>query len=431
MIKAIVGLFILMPSVMIGLSAHEPMGDAEKKDLLADVNRLHEVCRQETSALWGVNICGEILFVDTRTRKATGFNVASAQPTNIILQMDWPADWPLSNTTRYWQKRQWAVITWPMTGNSTERLALMLHESYHRVQGIMKFSVGRVRSSDHLDDALARILIQTEARYLKEAIIAKTPELQFIAAVKALFAHQERLDASEAAAAAERYQMLYEGLAEYTGHYLARDKQNFIQFAAKRLEAFENEKEYSRSFAYYLAPAWGIILDIYKKDWQYDLNTPLNLADIFADIVENRRPEARIDQIKSDKPISASFKDIISREEDRQQKVLVVRQGLRARFIDQPVIVLPADTFQIDPRTETSLGQDGKVFEIMEISGEWGEMKAHQGAMIGPRPPWVYIELLKDKQGAPLLHNDRYNLTLEQDWVLVPHERGLTVKKKE
>ncbi len=77
-----------------------------------------------------------------------------------------PASIGLANTAIDWDGHKWTIILWPLPSDRNQRLALMLHESFHRIQDAIH-GQSREPSSRRLD---GRYYLQLEWRALTAAL---------------------------------------------------------------------------------------------------------------------------------------------------------------------------------------------------------------------------------------------------------------------
>ncbi len=418
-------------SFLLSFVASLPLLSAPDKARVAEeLNRVKAICDRAAEDLWDVDFCGHTLVVDGRTGEALTYDFSSRGTVSAddLSATQVPDGFPIANTTRYWRGRQWAVLVWPFQGDVAERMALILHESYHRTQGIMDFHPGYPASSPHLDDAPGRISLKLETQALAEALRAEGEAERLRHIKAALDFRAMRIDGDERAYRAERYQHLFEGLAEYTGRKLVQRPEVLESHLADRMMRLANISEFDRNYAYFTGPAWGALLDDLAPGWRAALDGKLDLADVMAEAIAYTPTAPRADEVEREGR-DYGVVEIRETELARQAEVDVVRAGFRKRFVDGRVLVLTADSFTMDPRTEVSLGRDGRIFGVMQLEGRWGNLRAWDGAMMGPRPPFIYVEAIEE-DGELQLSNDHWQLELNPGYAIVPHERGYAIERK-
>ena len=102
----------------------------------------HALCAADDGKLWGVSLCGPIMFVDAPSRSI----VASEGDANGVLAAKegafvgvLPANQNVANTAVEWSGVRWTQMLWPIPPDERLRATLMAHELFHRVQSQLGF----------------------------------------------------------------------------------------------------------------------------------------------------------------------------------------------------------------------------------------------------------------------------------------------------
>jgi hypothetical protein len=126
------------------------------------------ICQRDGGRLWGVSLCGPMVFADVRTR-----TLATNQPRPAG---EWPRSLGFANAPIEWGGSRWAAFMWDFTtslGDARTRGMLMLHELFHRIQpelGLITAG-GPARSGNaHLDTVEGRVWLRLEWRALALAL---------------------------------------------------------------------------------------------------------------------------------------------------------------------------------------------------------------------------------------------------------------------
>ena len=97
--------------------------------------------------LWGVQVYGPVMLIDAATRKV----IANQADEEGLLEKQgdvfvgkYPIDQPLANAPIKWAGVRWAMVLTSFLGDTeADRVALLGHESFHRVQlGLGLFAFG-------------------------------------------------------------------------------------------------------------------------------------------------------------------------------------------------------------------------------------------------------------------------------------------------
>ncbi len=122
------------------------------------------ICERDGGRLWGVSLCGPMVFADAQTR-----TLATNQPRPAG---DWPRVLGFTNAPLEWGGSRWAAYTWDFTTSLPDqrtRREFMLHELFHRIQpdlGLITLS----GQSAHLDTVEGRVWLRLEWRALSRAL---------------------------------------------------------------------------------------------------------------------------------------------------------------------------------------------------------------------------------------------------------------------
>jgi hypothetical protein len=137
----------------------ETAGSIELAQAAQYFREFDALCREDGGALWGVSFCGPILIVDPATRMAVGNRADTTgvlRPVGEVFAGPLPDELGIANTAVEWDGTRWTMlIWWSLGGDQSDRLRLMAHESFHRLQPDLGLDVfGEMNA--HLDTADGR-----------------------------------------------------------------------------------------------------------------------------------------------------------------------------------------------------------------------------------------------------------------------------------
>ena len=148
---------------------------AQAPDTAAAVSAVHDfeaACRRDHGALWGRTLCGPMLVAD----RGSGFAVASERPPEgIFEERDGvyvgriPDGMALANTSFDWSGHRWSSVRMPLPTDRFERLALLAHEAFHRIQPELGLE-GADAMNAHLDERNGRYWLRLELHALSTAL---------------------------------------------------------------------------------------------------------------------------------------------------------------------------------------------------------------------------------------------------------------------
>ncbi|MCA9767909.1 MAG: hypothetical protein KC485_03725, partial [Gemmatimonadetes bacterium] len=325
------------------------------------------VCQADDGALWGVSLCGPMVFADA----ATG-TIATNQP---------PPDAPrprilgYANAAWRWGDERWSTFVWAMVPDDPQRRRRMFaHELFHRVQPELDLFDPGAPPADHLDTMAGRIWIQLEWRALAAALRA-TGAARERAIADALAFRAARRAGDSTITAVERASELNEGLAQYTGTRLATTSPAAaIADAREQLDEVTEQSTFVRTFAYPSGTAYGLLLDASAPGWNRRFTKGDDLGAILAaaaGVSAATDLEAAV--------IRHGGAALRASEAARERARLARVDSLTARFVTGPVLVVPRGSgasFRTDG--VTPLPGVGTVVPHYRVSGPWGSLEAEQ-----------------------------------------------------
>jgi nucleotide-binding universal stress UspA family protein len=406
--------------------------DAPSLDTAAAVGALRDladVCRRDGGALWGAPLCGPTLLVEPRTRTV----VASAPDSGgALLRLvsdtgayagTLPRDVALANTSVRWGGQDWAMVLLPLPADRYERVKLLAHESFHRLQPSLGLG-GRDPVNAQLDERDGRAWFRLELRALERALRAPADSSRALARDALLFrARRNRLypGSDTLEAALERQ----EGLAEYTGARVALldagEPESRVAADLARAEA--SPRPYVRSFAYATGPALGLLLDRHDAGWRAAARSTPSLAARLAAAVGFRAPagtalEARARERARRYAGDSVFAAEAARDRERRARVA----EYRARLVDGPLLLLRQQGLGLsfDPGALFPLGALGTVYPTGTFSGPWGKLEVTSGgALLAGDFSRLAVPAPRDAAARPLA-GDGWRLELAPGWEVRP-----------
>ena len=387
-------------------------------------------CTQDGGKLWGMSLCGPVLFVDPATRAVVA-NQSDAE--GLLVKKDevflgrLPDRLPVANAYVNWGGVRWTMIIWPsLTPDRFQRVKLMMHESYHRIQNELKFSVHNA-ANDHLDSRDGRFWLQLEWRALRRALTSQgAARRQAVEDALTFRAYRRSLFAPTSAS--ERVLEINEGLAEYTGFRLsAKTNAELLDYLTRQIERAAENPTFVGSFAYSSGPAYGILLDTAAAGWRQGLTPQDDLGEL---LQRSLRIELSSDvRARAEKQAGQYGGEALrlaeaERETARQKRIAEYRK----RLVEGPTLLLSLTdkrTVSFNSTNIVPLEGVGTVYPTARVSDEWGILEISNGALMvreGGRITKVYVPSPADVK-TPSLKGDGWVLQLNPDWLVVPGQR--------
>ena len=425
-------------------------GTARAQDTAIDVSKAaqyFEEARRISTAdggrLWGVALYGPMMFVDPASREVVA-NQAGAGGELTQHGAVWTgkllAEIGLANTALQWAGVHWTMVMWPLPVYRRNREALMLHECFHRVQDQLGLP-GRDVVNSQLDTRDGRIWLQLEWRALERALADfEDGERRVAALTDALLFRAWRRSLFPGAAEKENALEMNEGLAEYTGQRLANPTLGELRAAAiVTLSEGPGRSSFGRSFAYISGPAYGALLDSAPGGgagaWRKGLKPDTDIG-----WLANRAYRVLLGSPTEAAAMSAARAydgdEVIARERERDARRQAVLASARARFVDGPVLILPAAKdiyYTFDPNSVTSIDEELTLYTPVNVTDEWGVLECEKGAVLVREKGKIVraqVPAPADPAARPV-KLDGCSLELHAGWTLAPGTRAgdLVVKR--
>ncbi|UKB85767.1 hypothetical protein LF887_09150 [Chryseobacterium sp. MEBOG06] len=295
-----------------------------------------KMASKKNTGLWNQDLYGPMILVASKTRTLfadepdTG---AQLKPNGNIYTGILPDNVNIANTAVGWSGKRWAMIMLPLPKNKADRINLLAHESFHRIQPSLGFVLNNVENN-HLDLKEGRIYLRLEAEALKKALQSSSEKEMQQHLTHALTFRKYRNILYTNSAETENLLELNEGLAEFTGIIASgRNKAETIVFFRKGIDGFLKNPTFVRSFAYHTTPVYGYLLYQKDRDWNKKVTAKTDLTDLFIkSIIIPADLKSSVNKISGHYNGSAITVEEINREE--KSKKLIAEY--KSRFIDNP-----------------------------------------------------------------------------------------------
>jgi hypothetical protein len=376
--------------------------------------------------LWHIKLYGPMLFVDEQTRIAYSNMPDSAgilKADDEIYKGILPKDVMVANTAINWQGKLWSVILWPLPQDHDERLNLVMHESFHRVQGQLGLPA-HSPTADHLSTMYGRIYFLLELQALKAAL-RKPVNHRNADLANALLFREKRRELFPQSFNNERLLEMNEGLAEYTGVMLGRANGSTRQHLYNIIEHAADHKSLIRSFPYITGPVYGYLLYEKKPEWTLSVDSNSSFPGIIATNYHINLLKNRLNKLTAERIDHYNGKAIISTEklkEEEHQKTVI---DYVDRFTKQPVLTIKLIKMNIgfNPNNLFDLGEYGTVYPTAQIKDVWGQLIVSENGVL--MKDWSVITLPAGEGisiKAQAIEGKGWKLTLNTGWVMVKND---------
>lgn len=365
-------------------------------------NELDEALKKEKGQLWNHSLEGPLMLVNRDTRiiiANENNNSGELEKRENLFVGKLPENVNIANTAFDWNGKRWTMVALPLPDIKQERLNLLIHESFHRIQPAIEFDSLSEIQSIHLDSKNGRIYLKLELEALKKALGSNEPEIHI---QNALIFRQYRYQNYPDSKKAENSLEINEGLAEYTGSILSQRKESDLtKHYISKIDWFFNMPTYVRSFAYFTIPVYGYFLQRTDKDWNLKITNNTNLTDFmisFWNVDSQVLSNNDILQLGKEYGIDS----IIENETQREIEIEELKSNYKKTFLSDSIVELRLENMNIgfNPSNIMPLDSLGTIYPNLRITDNWGILEVDScGALISTEWNKVtisYPELVTD-----------------------------------
>jgi hypothetical protein len=368
------------------------------------------LCERDAGRLWVVSLCGPLVIFDP----ATGtYATSRSEPAGPPPRFPGRADGPIE-----WGGLRWFALPWYLIQgfDDVTRQQGWLHGLFHRVQPELGLTTDD-GFNEHLDTVEGRISIQLEWRALRRALESSGSD-QAEAIADALAFRRERHRLFRGSADKERRDEIREGLATYTGIAAWANSPADARHAAA-LGLGGSEESFVGNFEAASGPAYGVLLDDLLPGWRRQVRSTSDLGDLLASAI-SRTPTTDVAAAATRYDGGALRAAEEAREQARQGRLTELRQ----RFVDGPVLTMPAaGSGTSDTRGSVGILGVGIVFfNNFTLSARWGRLNANNGVLRSADGNTLSVPVTVPLEGASL-RGDGWTATLNPGWVVRPAKR--------
>jgi hypothetical protein len=360
--------------------------------------------------LWGKDVYGPMILIDPQSRE---FFTNESDKAEIF-----PANMNIANTALDWKGKKWAMIMLPLPQNKYDRIGLLAHESFHRIQPALGFELNNVENN-HLDQREGRIYLRLELEALKKGAESTSEKEQQKHLVNALIFRKYRHGLYGGSAVSENLLELNEGIAEYTGLIISgRNKTQAASFLTNGIDDFFKNATFVRSFAYHTIPVYGYSLYNKDKNWNKKITAKMDLTDYFIKAFNIHIPVNLNDAVKK---ISDQYKGktIIEEETKREEKIKRLIAEYKLKFIEHPHFEIKFEKMNIsfDPRNIVPIENQGTVYPNIRVTDKWGILTVENGALMSSNWDKISISLPVKTEGKKI-SGDGWTLELTDEYII-------------
>ncbi len=309
----------------------------------------------------------------------------------------------------------------PLPTDPFQRLTLLAHESFHRIQPSLGLSASDAPDPS-LDTEAGRLWLRLELRALARALRSSGAIGRQSAADAMLFrTYRDRLCPGTDAMEADMEKQ--EGLAEYTGVFVAlRETGEDISREARIVETFEDSNSLARSFGYATGPALGLLLDRYAKGWRGRAASAPSLDSMLISALRVQSPHD-LERAVKERAALYGYSAVATAEQEREERHRAFLRDLTARFLEGPTLDFPAApemSRNFNPQNLVPFPPHGTYYPTGTFAANWGKLQVESGgALVAPDNRSVRVPAPTDPNARPI-RGAGWILQIAPGWTIRP-----------
>jgi hypothetical protein len=335
-----------------------------------------EICQRDGGRLWGISLCGPMVFADVRTRTLA---TNQSHPAG-----EWPRMLGFTNAPIEWGGSRWSAYMWDFTTSlptPRARREFMLHELFHRIQPDLKLIAPGSNASGqnaHLDTVEGRVWLRLEWRALAQALAQSGDDRKRAVGDATAFRLKRRSQFADAAES-ERAEEIREGLAQYTGTVVTAASDGEAAASAIEHLAGAEQQETFLQQAYAAGVAYAILLDAASPSWRRSVRSDSDLGQM---LMAALKITPAADAVQASARYGGA--DIRAAEQTRDEQRRARLLELRNRFVDGPGLLVPSGgSGSFNAVGATPIPGVGTVFVLpYRQRGDWGTLEATKGVLV-------------------------------------------------
>ena len=390
---------------------------------------LKETLGKDGGKLWNHKLDGPVLLInrDTRIIIANENDLqGNFQKHKNLFFGKFPENLNIGNGIQEWNGKLWAVAGLPLSEIREERMRLVIHELFHRIQPEIGFDSLTEDDNTHLDTKEGRILLKLELEALKKATLSNQPEEHIKNAL--LFRKYRHLLFPESSYS-ENSLEINEGIAEYTGTILCGlDNSGLLERYRSRIDQIYPMPTFVRSFPYCTMPVYGYFMREKKKEWNRNITNTTNLTTFMSDFFNVNQQNLNLDEIT----LAGKYYYLDSIrifEENRQHLQSIQINKYIIQFSGDSVLSIHLDGIEVayNMKNFVLLGTIGTVYQNIRIADDWGILEVDScGALVSSDWKNVIISYPKVITDT-LITGKGWKLKLNNHWELIKDGKKLKI----
>ncbi len=405
---------------------------AKAKEYFADVE---EICNRDNGALWGENLFGPVMYVDSRTRTIYANipdNEGLLREREGIYTGTLPRERAIANNVTEYGGVKYAMVPVIDKEDHYRMVTRTVHSLFHCYQDRhgMKPSTFSTR---HLNEKNARLYLKLEWKALTLAI--STPgEARHQAIRDALVFRGARRELFPDAIAEENKFENYEGLTTFTYMKLCTSGPEEMQRRVlEYLERIYNNYSYAWGYGFVHGALYGTLLNDREFDFRQIVTTDFDLGSATRELYEITLPDLCRD-VAGSLAFNYDIQSIRDEESEREAMINENNRRIVNTFQKNPVftITMESPNFSFEPEDIHYLDTLGTLYEKLRVSDNWGRLAVEKGgALLANDLRTLRVSAKEYQIEKNHISGNGWHIVLNDGWHATPQENGSFIIMKQ
>jgi hypothetical protein len=344
-----------------------------------------ETCNKDNGALWGENLYGPVMFVDSRTREVyanTPDKEGLLKARNGVYMGVLPKERIITNNVIDFGGIKYAMVPLPDTEDSYRIVTRSVHSLFHCYQERNNLKPSTF-STRHLNDKNARLYLKLEWKALTNAI-SSTNEARDQAIRDALVFRGARRELFPEAASDENKFENYEGLTTFTYIKLCNSTNDEIrQRILEYLNRVYQNSSYAMAYGFVHGALYATLLNDKGFDFKQIHQSDFDLGKATLEAYEVTLPEVCRD-VAGSLAMNYDIQAIRTEENEHEERINEYTRKIVSTYFEKPVmtITMQSPNFSFEPEDIDFLDTLGTLYEKLRISDNWGRLSVDKGGAL-------------------------------------------------
>jgi hypothetical protein len=394
---------------------------------------IEDICNRDSGKLWGKNLYGPIMFIERASRRIIANyadNEGLLKGKDGIYTGLYPKELLISNSSVKYGGSIYAMAPLPEENDDFRIKTRAIRSLFHLFQndeGIISSSF----NANNMDEKEARLWIKLEWKALRKAINSEG-EIRQLAIRDALIFRGSNRELYHKFADEETRFETYEGLATFTYTLLCTNSQEeFKTRLFENLDRIYLMQSYSRSYGFIHGALYATLLYDKGFDFKTIRTDNFDLGKAVEDLYNIDLPSICRD-VAGSLALNYDINLINTEEEKRLADIKESIHKLISTFTEKPVVFMELESpyFDFEPEDIHSLDTLGILYNSMRVSDNWGKLAVDRGGcLVSNNFKYLRITAKGYKADKNHISGEGWQLTLNNDWELVPVDQNYFVRK--